>query len=93
MDPLAIRVHPADNVAIVVNPEGLTAGARLPDGLVLRETVPQSHKVALHDITAGAPILRYGMPIGYATRAIPGGTRVRAELLAIPRHRSWTSCL
>ena len=25
MDPLCIRVHPADNVAIIVNPDGLPA--------------------------------------------------------------------
>jgi galactarate dehydratase len=84
MDPLHIRVHPADNVAIVVRPEGLPAGATLPDGLVLRETVPQSHKVALHDIAAGAGIVRYGTPIGFATRAIPRGSWVRGELLTIP---------
>ncbi len=84
MDPLHIRVHPADNVAIVVHPEGLPAGATLPDGLVLQETVPQSHKVALRDIAAGDPILRYGTPIGFATRAIPRGSWVREELLTIP---------
>ena len=28
--------------------------------------MPQGHKVALVDIAAGAPVLRYGIPIGYA---------------------------
>ena len=84
MEPRSIRVHPADNVAIVVHPEGLPAGATLPDGLVLQENVPQSHKVALHDIPTGAPILRYGTPIGFATRSVPRGSWVREELLTIP---------
>lgn len=82
--PLCIRVNPRDNVAVVVNPEGLTAGTRLPDGLALVEAIPQGHKVALHPIDAGQPILRYGEAIGTATRAIPAGSWVREELVALP---------
>ena len=41
-----IRVNPRDNVAILVHPEGAAPGALLPDGLVARERIPQSHKVA-----------------------------------------------
>ena len=41
---LYIRMHPADNVAIVGNDGGLAAGAVFPDGLCLRERVPQGHK-------------------------------------------------
>ncbi len=84
MEPLLVRIHTADNVAIVVRAEGLTEGAALPDGLVAREAVPQAHKVALQDIAAGDPILRYGTPIGSAARAIPRGSWVREELLTIP---------
>jgi len=84
MDPRLVRIHPADNVAIVVDREGLPAAATLPDGLVLQEAVPQSHKVALHDVAPGDPILRYGTPIAFATRAIPRGSWVREEWLATP---------
>jgi hypothetical protein len=52
--PLTIRMHEHDNVAIVANDGGLAAGTPLPGGLVLRERVPQGHKVALVDIAAGA---------------------------------------
>jgi galactarate dehydratase len=45
--PRHIRVHPDDNVAIVVNAGGLPAGSVFPDGLTLRERVPQGHKVSL----------------------------------------------
>ena len=51
--PLTIRMHPADNVAIVANDGGLPAGTVLPGGLVLRDKVPQGHKVALQDLAAG----------------------------------------
>jgi hypothetical protein len=44
VNPLYIQVHARDNVAIIVNPEGLAAGTSFPNGLVLRERIPQSHK-------------------------------------------------
>ena len=84
MDPRLVRIQPTDNVAIVVDPEGLPAATTLADGLVLREAVPQSHKVALQDIAEGAPVLRYGTPIAVATRDIRRGSWVREDLLTIP---------
>ena len=36
--PLTIRMHAADNVAIVANDGGLPAGTAMPDGLTLGET-------------------------------------------------------
>ena len=70
MDPLRIQVHPSDNVAIVVNPEGLPTGTTFADGLRLVEHIPQSHKVALKRFAAGEPIVRYGQVIGQANREI-----------------------
>jgi galactarate dehydratase len=79
-----IRVNPRDNVAILVHPEGVAPGDLLPDGLVARERIPQSHKIALHNLEPGEPVLRYGQPIGLANRSIPAGTWVREELLDMP---------
>ncbi len=84
MSPLTIRVHERDNVAIVANDGGLPPGAVLPSGLALRERVPQGHKVALADIAAGAPVLRYGIPIGHALQAIMAGCWVHERLLTMP---------
>ena len=56
-EPLTIRMHERDNVAIVANDGGLPPGAVLSSGLVLRDRVPQGHKVALVDLPAAAPIL------------------------------------
>ncbi len=81
---MLIRVHPQDNVAIVVDPDGVPAGREFSDAPPARERIPQSHKMALHDLDPGAPVLRYGHPIGYANRAIPAGAWVREELLDIP---------
>jgi len=70
VEPRKIQVHPDDNVAIVVNAEGVCAGSRFADGLLAVEDTPQAHKVALRDIEAGGPVLRYGQPIGIARRRI-----------------------
>ncbi len=77
-----IKVHDADNVAIIVNDNGLKAGTRFPDGLELIEHVPQGHKVALVDIPVNSEIVRYGEVIGYAVRSIPQGSWVEESLMA-----------
>src|SRR5512133_831277 len=82
--PLCIRVNARDNVAVVVQPEGLAAGTHLPDGPAVVEAIPQGHKVALRDVDAGQPVVRYGEVIGHATRPIPAGAWVREELVALP---------
>src|SRR5688572_29809169 len=81
---MLIRVHPQDNVAIVVDPDGIPAGREHPDAPPARERIPQSHKLLLHDLAPGDPVLRYGQPIGYANRAISAGSWVREELLDMP---------
>ena len=85
--PHTIRMHVRDNVAIVANDGGLPAGTVLPSGLVLRDKVPQGHKVALVDLPADGPVLRYGIPIGYAMQAIPAGSWVHERLLHMPDAR------
>lgn len=85
--PLTILMHPADNVAIVANDGGLPAGTRLASGLVLRDKVPQGHKVALVDLPAGSAVRRYDVAIGYALQDIPAGSWVHERLLRMPDAR------
>ncbi len=85
--PLTIKMQARDNVAIVANDGGLPAGTVLADGLALRDRVPQGHKVALADIAAGSPVLRYGIPIGHAVSDIPAGSWVHERLLKMPDAR------
>jgi galactarate dehydratase len=85
--PLLIRMHEADNVAIVANDGGLPEGTLLPSGLRLREKVPQGHKVALDDIPAEGVVRRYDVPIGYALKDIPAGSWVHERLLRMPQAR------
>jgi galactarate dehydratase len=85
--PHIICMHERDNVAIVANDGGLAAGTALPSGLVLRDRVPQGHKVALVYLPSDAPVLRYGIPIGYALKDIPAGSWVHERLLRMPDAR------
>ena len=87
MIPLTISMNELDNVAIVANDGGLPAGTTLSSGLTLKEHVPQGHKVALLDLPLDAPVIRYGIPIGYAAQAIPAGSWVSELLLKMPDAR------
>ena len=85
--PLHIRMHAADNVAIVANDGGLPAGTVFADGLRLVDKVPQGHKVALVDLPKGTAVLRYNVPIGYALKDIPSGSWVHERLMEMPAAR------
>src|SRR5580698_7793245 len=82
--PVFIKVHPLDNVAIIVNEGGLPEGTRFDSGLVLIEALPEAHKVALTDIEPAQPILRYGVIIGYAQEFIPKGSWVHEGVMNLP---------
>ncbi|MFN3416470.1 MAG: galactarate dehydratase [Caldimonas sp.] len=84
--PVLIRMHEADNVAIVANDGGLPAGT-VVDGLTLREHVPQAHKVALADLPEGAEVRRYNVVIGHTVQAVPAGGWVHERLLRLPPAR------
>ena len=79
----AIRLHPADNVAVARVP--IPAGTELRvEGLplVTLDAIPAGHKVALRDIRAGEMIERYGQAIGRATEPIPAGRHVHTHNLS-----------
>lgn len=82
--PRCLRLHEADNVAVVVNDGGVSAGTVFGDGLRVRDAIPQSHKVALRPIAEGEAVLRYGQVIGTARRAIAEGSWVKEADLVMP---------
>src|SRR5579863_2857640 len=82
--PLLITMHPRDNVAIVTNDSGLPAGTVLPSGVVLREHIPQGHKIALEDVPAGGIVRRYNVTIGTAVQDLPAGSWVNERVLQMP---------
>jgi galactarate dehydratase len=84
LNPLYVKVHPLDNVAIIVNPGGLPAGTKFTSGLSLMQDTPEAHKIALIDIPAGGAIIRYGVTIGHVQSNTPAGTWIHEELLTLP---------
>ena len=80
--PRAVRIHPADNVGVAVEP--LPAGHALEvagERVVLREEVPAGHKIALRALEAGEEVVKYGFPIGRVTEPVPAGAWVHSHNL------------
>ena len=64
-----IQIHEADNVAVALRDwQAGESVSLLPGSLALRDAVPRGHKFALQDIAAGTDVVKYGVPIGHATR-------------------------
>jgi galactarate dehydratase len=83
-NPRYLRLHADDNVAVVINEGGVTAGSVFEDGFRAEEAVPQSHKIALRPIAQGEAVRRYGEIIGTARRDLGVGTWVKEADLDIP---------
>lgn len=77
--PPSLKIHESDSVAVALQP--LAAGERV-EGFVLNADVPQGHKVAILPHAAGDMVVKYGQPIGRATRAIQPGEHVHVHNLA-----------
>ena len=61
----AIQIHPADSVAVALQPLRRGEQIVLPSTAVtLQEDIPLGHKFALRDIDAGENIIKYGTIIG-----------------------------
>lgn len=77
-----IKINPLDDVAVALSP--LNKGSRLDvDGniVTLIEDIPQGHKFSLRDIKEKEPIIKYGYPIGNATKDILKGSHVHTHNL------------
>ena len=75
--PTLLRISPDDNVLVAVR--ALEAGTLLEiDGGVipLGVRIGLGHKLAARDIAPGEKIIKYGVPIGSATMAIPAGGHI-----------------
>jgi len=68
-----IRLHPNDNVVVARTEVGI--GMSIPsEGITSRSQVPSGHKIAARAISAGEPILKYNVVIGFAATDIAPGT-------------------
>jgi len=87
--PAVLRADPRDTVATALR--DLAAGEAIAfDGEVLtvRAAIGRGHKVMLADLAAGAPVHKYGFPIGRTRTAVERGEHVHTHNLATALERS-----
>ena len=80
----ALRLHATDNVAVVL--DDVQAGQQLiilgPEAaatMEARQAIPFAHKIAFSRVDEGAAIVKYGVPIGFATQRIEQGDWVHGH--------------
>ncbi len=78
-----IRLNPIDNVAVALRDLSAGQEVTLPNACVvtLMEDIAFGHKVAIKTIAQGQQVLKYGLPIGSATRDIQAGEHVHVHNL------------
>ncbi len=64
-----LKIGADDNVAIVLSEGG---------------AIPRGHKVAVVDLPAGAPVVKYGFVIGITTAAVKAGEHVHTHNVRVP---------
>lgn len=76
-----IKIDSRDNVAVALAPiaKGDIVTVGLETFTVLMD-IPQGHKVALQDIPEGGKVIKYGYPIGAATKPIAKGSHIHAPM-------------
>ncbi|HWB52883.1 MAG TPA: UxaA family hydrolase [Tepidisphaeraceae bacterium] len=70
------QVHPSDNVAVLLEdtPAGIVKVLGEGTGtLEAKEQISLGHKIAVAPIARGAAVVKFGVPIGIATRDISQG--------------------
>ena len=84
----AIFIDPRDSVATALRDLDagerldVAGGARLAAPVTLAEPVARGHKIAVIDIAAGAPVIKFGFPIGTAKADIRRGAHVHSHNMA-----------
>jgi altronate hydrolase len=75
-----LRLHPADNTAVATHPLSKAASYATDDvTLEAQDDIPAGHKVALTAIDTGAPIVKFGQTIGYASAPVRAGDWVHVH--------------
>lgn len=75
-----IKINAADNVAVALR--DYTKGETLRvDGadVTLAEDIARGHKFTLTALDAGAPVIKYGFPIGYTKEAVKKGCHIHVH--------------
>lgn len=74
-----IKINPEDNVAVALR--FVPPGTHF-EGVIVKEEIPQGHKIALVPISQDESVVKYGLVIGHATKAISPGSWVHTHNVA-----------
>lgn len=86
---VVLRISPQDNVVVATVRLELGQPVELPEGgsVVLADTIPAGHKLAMVSIGRGEPVMKFGVDIGTAVRDIAPGEHVHVHNLESERMR------
>jgi altronate hydrolase len=75
-EPRTLSLNPKDNIIVAVDavPQGITAR-----GIQAAARIPRGHKMAAALVPKGAPIIKFGQIIGFATEDIAPGSHVHTH--------------
>ena len=75
-----VQIDPKDNIIVAITPleEGLKVSVAGKE-VVLKETIKQKHKFALHNFNVGDEIFMYGVLIGKAMQPIEEGAAITTD--------------
>lgn len=83
-----LKLHPQDNILIVVDENGLRCGEKIPSHeFCAKSAIPMGHKVADRAIHQGESILKFNHIIGVATQFISAGDYVHTHNVAMPKQQ------
>jgi altronate hydrolase len=74
-----VIIDPSDDVGVALR--AIEAGETVAPGVLAAQPIPLGHKVALKPVAEGAPVRKYGFPIGRARTAISPGEHVHTHNL------------
>jgi altronate hydrolase len=85
MENTVIVIDPKDNVGVVIRDVAKGDTVSGPGGTAVRavDDIPKNHKIALVDIPAGAPVIKYGEKIGSAGHTVAAGSWVHTHNLKV----------
>ena len=79
-----LLLHPKDNVAVALDDIAAKSVVTVLGGetelrLTAQQGIQFAHKLAMRPIVAGEPILKYGVPVGFATASVAAGEWVHTH--------------
>lgn len=79
-------IHPKDNVGVVLEDVQKGDLCVFQDlSVTAEEAIPFPHKIALYDLEAETPVIKYGEVIGHATGNIPRGSLIHTHNMGCRR--------